>query len=72
MDTDRILDVHWGPPVEGAPDSVELVPGLTAVDGRSIVAWATSQPERLTAAQIDLAWQTVTTAIGRPDPLRSP
>jgi hypothetical protein len=69
MSSDRLLVVHWGPSVEGAPSSVETMPGVTAADGRSLGEWAATQPERLTSAQVDLAWQTVTTAIGRPDPL---
>jgi hypothetical protein len=69
MSTDRLLVVHWGPPVEGAPPSVETMPGVTAADGRTLDTWAAAQPDRLTTAQVDLAWQTVTTAIGRPDPL---
>ncbi|MCB0965627.1 MAG: hypothetical protein KDB37_02230 [Ilumatobacter sp.] len=69
MESDRLLEVHWAPPVDGAPVSVEFLPGITAIDGRRLGEWASTQPERLTPAQIDLAWQTVTTAIGRPDPL---
>jgi hypothetical protein len=68
MSSDRLVRVHWGPPTEG-PTAVEQLPGVTAVDGRAIDAWVASLPETLSAAQIDLAWQTVTTAIGRPDPL---
>jgi hypothetical protein len=73
MTSDRLLTVHWG--VNGAGDAaVDLVPGATAVDGRQIEAWAGSQAARadgtsLTPAQVDLAWQTVVTSIGRPDPL---
>lgn len=69
MSSDRLLMVHWGPRVEGAVASVETMPGVTAADGRALDAWAAAQPDRLTTAQVDLAWQTVTTAIGRPDPL---
>jgi hypothetical protein len=69
MSSDRLLIVHWGPSVEGAPASVETMPGVTAADGRTLETWAAAQPDRLTTAQVDLAWQTVTTAIGRPDPL---
>lgn len=69
MESDRLLDVHWAPPVEGGPAWVEVMPGVTAVDGRRLGEWASAQPERLSSAQIDLAWQTVTTSIGRPDPL---
>ena len=69
MSSDRLLVVHWGPPVDGMPTSVETMPGVTAADGRALATWAAAQPERLTSTQVDLAWQTVTTAIGRPDPL---
>lgn len=76
MSSDRLLTVHWGVPDEGAQIVIDTVPGATAVDGRSFDRWAEQvlaevDPERapLTQAQVDLAWQTVTTAIGRPDPL---
>ena len=79
MTSDRLLTVHWGPRADGAPISVDTVPGALAVDGRELGRWAdalvdevTRDPTRrgLAPAQIDLAWQTVTVAIGRPDPLR--
>jgi len=67
MSSERLLRVHWG---AGASGSVDPVPGLTAVDGRSLQAWATSlTAQELSPAQVDLAWQTVLTSIGRPDPL---
>lgn len=70
MSSDRLLVVHWGRHDDGAPVAVEPRPGEVAVDGRRLHEWASDQTEqRLTASQIDLAWQTVTTAIGRPDPL---
>jgi hypothetical protein len=69
MSSDRLLIVHWGPSVDGAPVSVETMPGVTAAHGRTLDSWAANQPDRLTPAQVDLAWQTVTTGIGRPDPL---
>lgn len=78
MTSDRLLTVHWGAPDDGAPIAVDTVPGATAVDGRSLAHWAdqlvadlAADPARepLSQARIDLAWQTVTTAIGRPDPL---
>ena len=69
MSSDRLVMVHWGVN-DSAELKVDLMPGVTAVDGRSLAAWAaTAGPEALTPAQIDLAWQTVVTAIGRPDPL---
>lgn len=67
LSSERLLRVHWG---AGAGGSIQPVPGLTAVDGRSLQAWADSLTgEALSPAQVDLAWQTVLTAIGRPDPL---
>jgi hypothetical protein len=69
MKSDRLLEVHWGAGADDGPRWVEVLPGVTAVAGRSLTAWADDQPEELSSAQIDLAWQTVTTAIGRPDPL---
>ena len=70
MSSDRLVRVHWGQSEAGAGPSIDLLPGTVAVDGRSLGAWADSlRDERLTPAQVDLAWQTVVTAIGRPDPL---
>lgn len=80
MSSERLVTVHWGAPTPGGPIAVDTLPGATAVDGRSIAEWArravgaaadATEADRppLTPAQIDLAWQTVTTAIGRPDPL---
>jgi nitrogen fixation-related uncharacterized protein len=69
MSSDRLVMVHWGPN-DGAEIAVDLMPGVTAVDGRAISTWAMGRgPEALTASQVDLAWQTIVTAIGRPDPL---
>ena len=71
MSSDRLVTVHWGAN-EGAEIAIELLPGHTAVDGRSLADWAAGTgPEILSAAQVDLAWQSVVTAIGRPDPLLS-
>jgi hypothetical protein len=68
MSSDRLIRVHWG--LGGVHQaSVDVLPGLTAVDGRALDAWAASLSGVLTPAQVDLAWQTVLTAIGRPDPL---
>ena len=71
MTSERLLTVHWG--VNGSPvppAGVEALPGVTAIDGRQLQTWASTVEIRsLTQAQIDLAWQTIVTAIGRPDPL---
>lgn len=69
MSSDRLVTVHWGAPVEGAPTAVETVPGAVAVDGRALTAWVGSLGGGRSPAQVDLAWQTVTMALGRPDPL---
>jgi hypothetical protein len=73
MTSDRLVTVHWGANAAGQP-SVELLPGATAVDGRQIEQWGAAlaadlDGRALTPAQVDLAWQTTATAIGRPDPL---
>lgn len=69
MTSDRLVWVHWGVN-EGSDVAVELMPGVIAVDGRELAAWAAGRSdEAFTSSQVDLAWQTVTTAIGRPDPL---
>ncbi len=69
MSSDRLVMVHWGVN-DSAEITVDLMPGVTAVDGRALPTWAASAgPETLSTAQVDLAWQTLVTAIGRPDPL---
>lgn len=69
LSSDRLVTVHWGVN-EGSEIAVELLPDHIAVDGRSLDAWlAGAGPGVLTPAQVDLAWQSVLTAIGRPDPL---
>jgi hypothetical protein len=70
MTSDQLVTFHWGVGSEPHGPAVEVSPGAVAVDGRAIPAWAaTLREQRLSAAQVDLAWQTVVTAIGRPDPL---
>lgn len=69
MTSDRLVRVHWGAFPDGSPGSADVLPGLTVVDGRRLVDWLGALPTSLTPSQVDLAWQTVTTAIGRPDPL---
>ncbi len=69
MSSDRLVVVHWGVHDHDAM-TVDLMPGVTAVDGRRLGEWANKlDADALTPAQVDLAWQTVVTAIGRPDPL---
>jgi hypothetical protein len=70
MTSDQLVTIHWGIGDERNPPSVDVAPGAIAVDGRSLTDWAASFDQHtLTPAQVDLAWQTITTAIGRPDPL---
>jgi len=69
MSSDRLVRVHWGAPVDKAPASVDMFPGLTVVEGRRLAEWIDTLPASLSSGQVDLAWQAVTTAIGRPDPL---
>lgn len=69
MSSERLVVAHWGVN-DGGAISVEPMPRVTAVDGRRIGAWANDLGEvALTLSQVDLAWQTIVTAIGRPDPL---
>lgn len=75
MTSEGLIRIHWGPTVDGASEWTQVMHGVTAVDGRSLDRWAASlehstDGQQLSAAQIDLAWQTVLTSIGRPDPLR--
>jgi hypothetical protein len=72
--SDRLITIYWGANEVTAPVGVEVLPGATAVDGRHVSDWAdTATAGRdgppFPPAQVDLAWQTVVTAIGRPDPL---
>ncbi|HZB39705.1 MAG TPA: hypothetical protein VE487_01995 [Ilumatobacter sp.] len=74
MTSDRLINMYWGMNEVDAPSSVEALPGTTAVDGRHVHDWAAGAAAGrdgppLSPAQVDLAWQTVVTAIGRPDPL---
>lgn len=65
-----VVSVHWGSAPDDAPAAVAGVHGVTHVDGRRLTEWAAAlDGETLTASQIDLAWQSVVTSIGRPDPL---
>jgi hypothetical protein len=62
--------VHWGGAEADAPPAVAGLHGVTHVDGRRLAQWAAALAEGpLTATQVDLGWQAVVTAIGRPDPL---
>jgi hypothetical protein len=69
MSSTALVTIHWGVGTAGGAPVVDVVPGAVAVDGRHVEAWAAGLTPTLGTAQVDLAWQTVTTAIGRPDPL---
>lgn len=70
MTSSALVSVHWGTGNDPAAGVArDVLPGAIAVDGRRITEWADSLGAALTPAQVDLAWQTVATAIGRPDPL---
>jgi len=67
ISSDSLVRIHWG---AGPSGWIDVLPGLTAVDGRSLESWTESLSEQaLTPAQVDLAWQSVLMSIGRPDPL---
>lgn len=69
MSSDQLVIVHWGINETGETD-VGLMPGVIGVDGRALATWAAKAgAEVLSPAQVDLAWQTIVTSIGRPDPL---
>lgn len=70
MSSTALTVVHWGVGGVGR-GAVEVMPGVIAVDGRHVGAWTDALgATALSPTQVDLAWQTVVTAIGRPDPLR--
>lgn len=65
-----LVRVYWGAPQPDLPAGVELAPGLIAVEGQRLNDWLIALPPGpLQTAQVDQAWQTVSTGIGRPDPL---
>jgi hypothetical protein len=69
MQSTAHVTIHWGRDDDGAT-VIEVAHGDLAVSGPRIEQWLAALPgDRLTPAQVDLAWQTVVTGIGRPDPL---
>lgn len=62
--------VRWAASDSPDPSTVEVMPGVVAVQGARLVEWLDSLPAGdLTPSQIDLAWQRLAIGIGRPDPL---
>lgn len=65
-----LAKVYWGTQQPERPPVVEAGPHTVAVEGQRLADWLlTMPPGPLTAAQVDLAWQTMLVGIGRPDPL---
>lgn len=69
MSSDLLVSVHWGAPRSDGLTEIAPVPGEIAIDGRSLTTWFEQRDGSMSPAQVDLAWQTVTVALGRPDPL---
>jgi hypothetical protein len=70
MESSGHVTVYWGRAGDADAVVVEIARGTIAVSGHRIDDWFDSLPTTgLSAAQVDLAWQTVVTSIGRPDPL---
>lgn len=66
--------VFWGTPDTDRPAFEQVVHGLQVVEGQRLESWladiSTSATDPYDPARIDLAWQSITRGIGRPDPLR--
>jgi hypothetical protein len=70
MESTGHVTVHWGRVDDADAVVVDVAPGSIAVSGHRIDDWFDSlSTSGLSPAQTDLAWQTVVTGIGRPDPL---
>ena len=62
--------VFWGSPEPGRPAGEDVVHGSVVVEGQRIGDWlAAAAATPLDPGRIDQIWRTVTTGIGRPDPL---
>jgi hypothetical protein len=69
MESVALVTVHWDQPGD-RPITVDTAYGAVAVDGHQLAPWLVGlDGDDLTPAQVDLAWQAVTKAVGRPDPL---
>jgi hypothetical protein len=70
MESTGHVTIHWGRVDDADPVVVDIARGSVAVSGHRIDDWFDSlSTSGLSPAQVDLAWQTVVTGIGRPDPL---
>lgn len=70
MESTGHVTIHWGRVDDTDAVVVDIAHGSIAVSGHRIDDWFDSlSTSGLSPAQADLAWQTVVTGIGRPDPL---
>jgi hypothetical protein len=70
MESSDHVTIYWGRADDADAVVVEIARGSLAVSGHRIADWFDSLPTTgLSPAQTDLAWQTVATGIGRPNPL---
>ena len=70
MESTGHVTIHWGRGDDTDAVVVDIAHGSIAVSGHRIDDWFDSlETTGLSPAQTDLAWQTVVTGIGRPDPL---
>jgi len=67
---DRLAKVFWGEPQPDQPAERELTHNSVGIVGQRLDEWLAGLPsDVLSPGEVDLAWQAVVTAIGRPDPL---
>ena len=70
LESARLVRVYWGAAPDPSTPAYSPVVGVTALAGQMLVEWLGQQDaDTQSPAQIDLAWQTISTTIGRPDPL---
>ena len=70
LSCDVLAKVYWGAAQPERPAAVHSMHATLIVEGQRLDDWLfTLPPGPLAQAQIDLAWQTILTGIGRPDPL---
>ena len=70
LSCDILARVYWGEPQPERPAALDSGAATVAVEGQRLTEWLlTLPPGPLTPAQVELAWQTILTGIGRPDPL---